>query len=66
LNEPEPSKPEIPTSVLPPGSFAPPAQARPILKMVSKLLKARLGRKRPRGGLTTGDVKVGHKKVKFW
>lgn len=37
-----------------------------MIKMVNQLLKARLG-KRSRGkGLTTGDVKISHKKIKYY
>ena len=50
------------------GSFANPQQAKPLIKMVARMFKGKSGKGKGKSGkgLTTGDVKIGHKKVKYW
>lgn len=59
--------PYVPDSIFRPNaaSFASHAQAKPIIRMVNKLLKSRLPTVRKKG-FTTGDVQIKHKKVKYW
>lgn len=60
--------PYEPPSNLPtyPGGIpvAPRTQAKPIIRMVNKMLKPKIrGTKK---GFVAGDIKIKHKKVKYW
>jgi len=56
----------IPPSVLPSKSFAHPDQAKPLIKMVGKMFKAKFGKGMAKKGFTTGDIKIGHKRTRYW
>lgn len=56
----------IPPSVMTTRHIMPKAQAKPMIRMVSRMLMKRLGARMKKKGLTTGDVKIKEKKIKYW
>lgn len=66
MNVPDPQPPKYPLPV----SLASSSQAKPMIKMISRMLtpkvKSRMAGRGTRGKITSGDIKVKQKKVKFY